>query len=379
MINENLEVPILKKRGRKPKNQNNLNKPFLIGNFVKNINEEFTNEIINEEITNIYNKVIEKNFVEKDLNLENEEFNYENENENENDENLRKEKTENKNDEKVHISKKRGRKPKGGKIIQQPINLNQSKDIKQNVILHLKCFLKDLSNNTYNQLQGFDFNNNLNYSLLNTNINKEATQNEQYNSQTNINQYISDNLYDLENEEKNSKNNVKEIYKKLKQLERNLHINQTCNTKSDCFWCTCSFDNPAVYIPKYLLNGFYKVYGCFCSPECAVGYLMNENIDDSVRFERYHLINNIYTKIYNYNINIKPAPSPYYMLDKYYGNLTIQQYRSLFNNGSLFLFVDKPLTKILPELHEDNDDFIINNKIIPSNTNQIKKIREQKN
>ena len=29
----------------------------------------------------------------------------------------------------------------------------------------------------------------------------------------------------------------------------------------------------------------------------------------------------------------------------------------------LFLIVDKPLTRIMPELHEDNDDFIINNKV----------------
>ena len=61
------------------------------------------------------------------------------------------------------------------------------------------------------------------------------------------------------------------------------------------------------------------------------------------------------------------------MLDKYYGNLTIQEYRHLLKNERLFLIVDKPLTRILPELHEDNDDFIINNKIIPSNTYQIKK------
>jgi hypothetical protein len=61
------------------------------------------------------------------------------------------------------------------------------------------------------------------------------------------------------------------------------------------------------------------------------------------------------------------------MLDKYYGNLSIQEYRTLLRNDRLFLIVDKPLTRILPELHEDNDDFIINNKIIPSNTYQIKK------
>ena len=105
---------------------------------------------------------------------------------------------------------------------------------------------------------------------------------------------------------------------------------------------------------------------------------MEENIDSSSKFERYHLINHIYSKIYDYKKNIKPAPNPFYMLDKYYGNLTIQEYRSLLKNERLFLIVDKPLTRILPELHEDNDDFIINNKIIPSNTYQIKKKLQNK-
>ena len=105
---------------------------------------------------------------------------------------------------------------------------------------------------------------------------------------------------------------------------------------------------------------------------------MDENIDSSAKFERYYLINHIYSQIYNYKNNIKPAPNPYYMLEKYYGNLTIQEYRSLLKNDRLFLIVDKPLTRILPELHEDNDDFIINNKIIPSNTYNIKKKIQKK-
>ena len=117
---------------------------------------------------------------------------------------------------------------------------------------------------------------------------------------------------------------------------------------------------------------FRSVYGCFCSPECAVAYLMNESIDSSTKFERYHLLNHIYTKIYDYKKNIKPSPNPHYMLEKYYGNLSIQEYRSLLRNERLFLIVDKPLTKVLPELHEDNDEFILNNKIIPSNSYQIK-------
>jgi hypothetical protein len=60
------------------------------------------------------------------------------------------------------------------------------------------------------------------------------------------------------------------------------------------------------------------------------------------------------------------------MLEKYYGNLSVQEYRSLLRNERLFLIVDKPLTRILPELHEDNDDFILNNKIIPSNNYHVK-------
>ena len=43
---------------------------------------------------------------------------------------------------------------------------------------------------------------------------------------------------------------------------------------------------------------------------------------------------------------------------EYLGNLTIQEYRSLLGNERLFLVVDKPLTRILPELHEYNDEFI---------------------
>ena len=99
---------------------------------------------------------------------------------------------------------------------------------------------------------------------------------------------------------------------------------------------------------------------------------MKEHIDSSTRFERYHNLNLIYTKIYDYKKNIKPAPDVLHMLDKFYGNLSIQEYRSLLRNERLFLIVDKPLTRILPELHEDNDDFILNNKIIPSNNYNIK-------
>ena len=276
------------------------------------------------------------------------------------------------------VAKKRGRKPKGGKIIQQVVPTNNNLEPKSNVILHLKCSIKDLQSNSVNgqDIQSFDIQHqaHLSYEMINPPAeflnNTPVCNNEIITAQS---KHIED-----DSEPDDSNIDTKEVWKKLKALEHNLHINNICDKKSACFWCTCDFDNPPVYIPKYYVKDSYNVYGCFCSPECATAYLMEENIDSSARFERYHFLNHIYSKIYDYNKNIKPAPNPYYLLDKYYGNLSIQEYRSLLRNERLFLVVDKPLTRILPELHEDNDDFIINNKIIPSNTFQIKKKLQKK-
>jgi len=276
--------------------------------------------------------------------------------------------------------KKRGRKPKGGKIIPQISPINDNKEIKPNVILHLKCSLNDLQNNSVlnTNVQCYNFQNKerSSYNVINTEpniFNKYST-----NDIITIKQSQNTNEDDIDNDNDNKENDIRDTWKKLKILEHNLHINNIYDKKSACFWCTYEFDTPPIYIPKHYIKDTYHVYGCFCSPECSTAYLMEENIDSSIKFERYYLLNHIYSKIYDYKKNIKPAPNPYYMLEKYYGNLTIQEYRALLRNERLFLIIDKPLTKIFPELHEDNDDFIINNKVIPSNTYQIKKKIQKK-
>ena len=279
--------------------------------------------------------------------------------------------------------KKRGRKPKGGKIIQQVVPLNNSKETKPNVILHLKCSLKDLQTTTYmsTNIECFNFlgKNDLNYEIINsTNENTQNDIQNKLNYIDNINTNSETNDMCDDDNYLNKENDIRDIWKKLKVLEHSLHVNNISDKKSACFWCTCEFDNPPVYIPKHFIKDTYHVYGCFCTPECATAHLMEENIDSSTKFERYHLINHIYSKIYDYKKNIKPAPNPFYLLDKYYGNLSIQEYRKLLRNERLFLIVDKPLTRILPELHQDNDDFIINNKIIPVNTLLIKKKLQKK-
>jgi hypothetical protein len=348
-------LTIVKKRGRKSK---------------KELEEMALKDTIhNKDNINVIIEYLNDNKTEITENIINELLNYGDENDNKNIVDS------NKNDEEKPVPKKRGRKPKGGKIIQQIISVNNAREPKPNVILHLKCSIKDLQSNLIqgSEIQSFNFQptHQLSFDIINgdSNIfNKIEQNNVKYEE---IDYDDNDNISVKEND-------IKEVWKKLKILGHNLHINNISDKKSACFWCTYEFDNPPVYIPKYFIKDSYHVYGCFCSPECGTAYLMEENIDSSSKFERYHLINHLYSKIYDYKKNIKPAPNPYYMLEKYYGNLTIQEYRSLLRNERLFLVVDKPLTRILPELHEDNDDFIINNKIIPSNNFQFKKKLQKK-
>jgi len=256
--------------------------------------------------------------------------------------------------------KKRGRKPKGGKIINKTDKIIPTNQIISNVILHLKCKLSDVeeclsSSIKYDpvvpSIEGICTNNykpnELSYEIINDKPNDDNNSKE-YN--------------DISNSKtiKDNKNNSKTIYTKLKQMQHLLHNNNLSNKKSACFWCTCSFDNPVVYIPKTIIKKKYHVYGNFCSPECAVAYLFNEHLDSSTKFERYNLFNHIYSKIYNYEKNIKPAPNPHYLLDKFLGNLTITEYRKLSSQEQLLFIMDKPITRVYPELHDDSDEFIVN-------------------
>lgn len=320
--------------------------------------------------------------------------------------------------------KKRGRKPRGGKIIHEnQIQKNNSPEV-PNIILHLKCVLSDLKKSNdlnsnkvetyfgenkmeilcYNDSdQNVAFSNASNYETKCKNDNKTKLQYNKniienceeltmatsqqttydpstflknlHNTSTDLamdSNVAASQLSGNNDSDKNTTN--KEIWKKISQLKLNFHKNDAFNAinigvqRSACFWDTCEFDTPPIYIPMSSTKG----YGCFCHPECAVAYLMNENIDTSIKFERYYLLNSIYGPIYNYNKNIKPAANPHYLLNKFYGTLTINEYRKLFQCEQVVYMVNKPLTNVLPELYEDNNDLFIGNKIIQNGTMEIK-------
>lgn len=246
----------------------------------------------------------------------------------------------------VKPAKKRGRKPKGGKILTKTEKKVLKKEtLENNVILHLKINNHSEENQTPEYFNINKSNNNF--------LNKLDLKN---------NSVIRDNYQKINNSEitnkencinTNNTSNNKEVWEKINELKLTFQRNNTIDKRSCCFWDTCHFDNPPIYIPKQEVNGSTEVYGCFCSPECAVAYLKKEKLDSSTLWERYALLNTIYSKVFEYKDNIKPAPCPYYTLDKYYGNLTIDEYRQLLGKQHFLLVVERPLTKIMPEIHDD--------------------------
>jgi hypothetical protein len=266
----------------------------------------------------------------------------------------------------IHIgeTKKRGRKPKGGKLLPKILNMVDESIPVQNVILHLRCSIKDIIDNdcltdplSYNNEVPPDI---LTYTEENSGFTKYTSDDEKkyaYTDQSKgIEQYVCNSCKHNERHETNEiDDNL--INQKLKKIKLDLYKNNLSDKQSACFWCTYEFDNPPCYIPKYEMDGEMCAYGSFCRPECAVAFLMKESMDDSTKFERYQFLNQIYGKVYNFKHNIKPAPNPYYLLEKFYGNLSIQEYRKLLNSEHMLSVIEKPLTRILPELHEDNDEY----------------------
>ena len=234
----------------------------------------------------------------------------------------------------------------------------------QNIILHLKCKASDIE--AKNQNNGYDnkfqynpdinevqpFNENSNYcNIENITIDKAKV------NESTIPCAANDVLFN-ENQASVSKTSEEKV-----KIESDSKVNESKGDPSKLskdlnrifiliqsprnqivFGAPYDFDNPVIYIPK-CINDSYEVYGNFAVLNVLVLIYLNA-IDDTTKFERYQMLNFMYCNIYDYKENIKLAPNPYYTLEKYMGNLTIQEYRKLLKNERLLILIDKPLTKI---------------------------------
>lgn len=81
---------------------------------------------------------------------------------------------------------------------------------------------------------------------------------------------------------------------------------------------------------KYILNkrGYYITDGSFCSFNCCLSFI-NDNVHDVMYNQSKMLLTQIYYKIFNINMDVKPAPS-WRLLKEYGGMLSIEEFRDSF-------------------------------------------------
>ena len=331
--------------------------------------------------------------------------------------------------DKLKIPKKRGRKPKEKlfnivkKSIDSNINTNES------IILHLPITLNELSNNEdeisnvlnynptipdepvpYNNLineksnkQVHPYNNEDNFMLLqnnseqaipnntDSNINNKVesvssnnnlssinnNSNIEFNTESNIdssdifnNQNSSDSICpnctdsicpnSSDNICPNNTSNNSHVMYSMNQFNiANNNNNWPKKTDIHCWWCCHSFNTVPVAIPTKYCNDSFTVYGCFCSYNCAMAYIFNTyNLNT---WEQYSLLKLMYYKTTNLNTDIKCAPKKE-ILTKFGGTVDINSFRKSFTLYNLsYRYITPPMTSIISHIIEDSSNNNVQN------------------
>jgi hypothetical protein len=127
------------------------------------------------------------------------------------------------------------------------------------------------------------------------------------------------------------------------------------STEVACFWCAHSFEDMPCIIPEREDKGLYRVYGNFCSPECAVSYLLNESMDPHVRWERMALLNRIYDRAGRERIFPAPARET---LKLFGGPVSIESFRATLREGKVRVDLHiPPMVSILGSIDTKPIDF----------------------
>ena len=217
-------------------------------------------------------------------------------------------------DDKQTQPKRRGRKPKGGKLIANITNKNDISDEnkKTAVIVHIKCTTNDLKTDsneftyhptietihpysdvineskyeTINQItSNINQNNNNIINENNSNHNIDIILNNNNDNNNNNNNYYNnyynhDDKYNYNISTSSIEDKLKDLSHKLDKMD--LHNN---NTNSSCFECTYNFDNLYSYSKKLPMIKY--LFMDVCTPECALAYLLKELVDDTLKWKEY--------------------------------------------------------------------------------------------
>ena len=303
------------------------------------------------------------------------------------------------------IPKKRGRKPKDVSLSKPSNNLN-SESVKD-TILHLKINSSSLDNNLLIDNM-YDYNPDIKVPEPYDPSNNDLEIIEGYNPLEEPNEYLQKkNIIDEENENEEEVLDIDKYEKKITNLNTRYNesnsscfMNNTFKKKNiapimmyyneynkrkewpkvsniKCFWCCHNFDNIPCALPYKFKEKVFYVFGNFCSPECSASYNFDSGADDKDTWERYSLLNHLYSIIYDTSeLTIKLAP-PKMSLKIFGGRLTIEEFRDC-NNDYLknYKIVLPPMVSIIPSLEEINKDSLKkkNTHYIPLDKDRISKV-----
>ena len=124
-----------------------------------------------------------------------------------------------------------------------------------------------------------------------------------------------------------------------------------------CFWCTHEFDNKPCFLPTKEESGVYHIYGNFCTPQCALSYLLEEHLDSHVRWERMALLHRMYRPQGKPGCRLYPSP-PRDSLKKFGGVYTYEQFRRIVSDNKVRVDIQiPPMVSILGTLDTKPIDF----------------------
>lgn len=135
-------------------------------------------------------------------------------------------------------------------------------------------------------------------------------------------------------------------------------------TSLRCYHCTYHFNSLLCSIPIKYVKGTFYVYGCFCSFECALAYLLDKN-NIHKKEEKISLLYLLHKEMNNLDkiVKIKPAPPKETLVD-YGGTLTIEEFRkSNINYNTEYNICIPPMIPISHKIeHINTKDCFYTNK-----------------
>lgn len=125
------------------------------------------------------------------------------------------------------------------------------------------------------------------------------------------------------------------------------------STEVHCFWCAHGFEGTPCFLPVKEESAVYHVYGNYCTPQCALAYLLYEHLDSHVRWERMALLH----RMYKCSGRLYPAP-PRESLVSFGGIYTIEKFRDIISGNKVRVDVQvPPMVSILGTLDTKPIDF----------------------